>query len=159
MPAILFVCTANRIRSPLAEYACRARLHELAPAQAGDWRIESAGAWAKAGLPATQNAIVAARNAGLDLSQHVSRPVEIIDFADYDMVLTMEEGHRDALRSEHPHMRERIRTLAEVAFGIAYDVADPIGQPLAQYEATLREIENLLAKALPRWLKTFSPPK
>ncbi len=158
MPALLFVCTANRIRSPLAEYLCRARLNGLAPEQTGNWRIESAGAWAQAGLPATQSAIIVATQAGLDLSRHRSRPVEIVDFGDYDLVLTMEQGQRDALRTEHPQMRERIRTLAEAAVGIPYDVADPIGQPLDQYEATLREIDNLLARALPRLLRTFSPP-
>jgi protein-tyrosine-phosphatase len=158
MPALLFVCTANRIRSPLAEYLCRARLGELAPEQAGNWRIESAGAWAQAGLPATHSAIIAAEQSGLDLSRHRSRPVEIVDFGDYDLVLTMEQGQRDALRTEHPQMRERIRTLAEAAVGIAYDVADPIGQPLDQYEATLREIDNLLARALPRLLRSFNQP-
>ena len=106
-----------------------------------------------------QNAIAVASNAGLDLSRHVSRPVESVDFGDYDMVLTMEEGQRNALRSEHPDMRERIRTLAEAAIGIAYDVADPIGQPVDQYEATLREIDDLLAKALPPLLKSFNPPR
>ena len=155
MPAILFVCTANRIRSPFAEYLCRARLQQLAPDQVGQWRIESAGAWAKAGLPVTQDASVAAHNAGLDLHAHRSRPVELVDFADYDLVLTMEEGQRDALRAENPQARTRIRTLAEAAVGIAYDVADPIGQPLDQYEATLREIDSLLARALPRLLKTY----
>ncbi len=158
MPAILFVCTANRIRSPLAECLCRARLNRLAPDQAGAWRIESAGAWAKVGLPALPHAIAVARTAGLDLSQHNSRPIEQIDLGDYDMVLTMEEGQRDALRAEHPQLRARIRTLAEAAVGIAYDVADPIGQPLDWYAATLREIDDLLARALPPLLKAFSPP-
>ena len=158
MPAILFVCTANRIRSPLAEYLCRARLNKLAPEQANAWRVESAGAWAKPGLPATQNAIEVAHNAGLDLSQHVSRPIESVDFGDYAVVLTMEVGQRNALRAEHPQMRERIRTLAEAAIGIAYDVADPIGQPAHQYEATLREIDDLLAKALPLLLNSFNSP-
>jgi len=155
MPAILFVCTANRIRSPMAEYLCRARLQTQAPDQATAWRIESAGAWAKAGLPPTQNALLAAQQAGLDLSAHRSRPVEVIDFGRFDLVLTMEEGQRDALRSEHPQMWERIRTLAEAAVGIAYDVADPIGQPLEHFTATLREIDGLLARALPRLLKNY----
>jgi protein-tyrosine-phosphatase len=158
MPAILFVCTANRIRSPLAEYLCRARLNELAPEQAFEWRIESAGAWAQAGLPATQNAIAVARQAGIDLTRHVSRPVELIAFGEFDLVLTMEEGQRDALRAEHPQRHQQIRTLAEAAVGIAYDVADPIGQPLEQYAATLREIDTLLARALPRMLKVFAAP-
>ena len=154
MPGILFVCTANRIRSPMAEYLCRARVAGLAPEQATAWRIESAGAWARPGLPAMEHAVTAARTVGIDLTPHVSRPIEEVDLASYDLVLTMEEGQRDALRVEHPARRQQIRTLAEAAVGIAYDVADPIGQPLDQYEATLREIDSLLVRALPRILKS-----
>ena len=152
MPAILFVCTANRIRSPLAEHLLRRRL-AADPATATGWRTESAGAWAEAGLPALAAALTAATELGLDLSRHLTRRVEDLSLADYTLILTMERGQRDALRHEFPTVAGRIITLAEVATGYAYDIADPAFHTLPAIRLTAREIDALLARALPLILR------
>ncbi len=90
--------------------------------------------------------------AGLDLRGHRSQPVDLVDLGDFDLVLTMERGQRDALRAENPAHLRRIFTLTEVARGFAYDVADPIGRGIEAYRATLRDLDSLVQQSLPRIL-------
>jgi len=151
MPAILFVCTANRIRSPLAEHLLRRRLG-ADPATATGWGVASAGAWAEADLPALDAAQTAATELGLDLSGHRTRRVEDLPLADYTLIVTMERGQREALSYEFPAVADRIITLAEIATGYAYDVTDPARHTLPAIRITAREIDALLTRALPRIL-------
>ncbi|MCB0073827.1 MAG: hypothetical protein KDE20_20305, partial [Caldilineaceae bacterium] len=120
MPAVLFVCTANRIRSPLAAALFQRRL--AAGEDAATWRVASAGTWADDGLPAMAAAQQVAAEAGLDLSEHRSRRVEELDLADFDLILTMTTGQAEALRVEMPGHAARILPLTQAALGLAYDV-------------------------------------
>lgn len=151
MTSILFVCMANRIRSPLAEYLLRRRL-AADPQTATGWAVESAGAWTEAGLPALAAAVIAAAELGLDLSEHRTRRVDDLELGTYALILTMERGQRDALRHEFPAVASRIITLAEIATGYAYDVADPMRHTLPAIRVTAREIDGLLARAQTRIL-------
>ena len=63
MPSVLFVCTAKVCRSPMAEGLFRARLGE----DAGRWRVESAGTWARNGDPAASRAQLVLQERGIDL--------------------------------------------------------------------------------------------
>lgn len=148
MPAILFVCTANRIRSPLAAHLLRRRL-ATDPA-AASWRVESAGAWTLPDLPALPSAVQAGAELGVDLGDHRSRCVEDLNLRNFDLILTMERGQRDALRVEYPHVAERIVTLAEAATGYDFDVADPPGHTPAAIRSTARELNDLLARGASR---------
>jgi protein-tyrosine-phosphatase len=72
MTSILFVCSANQCRSPMAEALFKDLVRERG--EENEWRVESAGVWAYAGAPATENAQLAMQKRGLDLSQHRSQP-------------------------------------------------------------------------------------
>ena len=146
MPAVLFVCTANRIRSPLAAALFQRRL--TARADAATWRIASAGTWADNGLPAMAAAQQVAADVGLDLSRHRSRRVEDLNLADFDLILTMTTGQAEALRVEMPGHAARILTLTEAALGLAYDVDDPVGRPVAIYRRTLDELDDIIGRGL-----------
>ena len=146
MPAVLFVCTANRIRSPLAAALFQRRL--AAGEDAATWRVASAGTWADDGLPAMAAAQQVAAEAGLDLSRHRSRRVEELDLADFDLILTMTTGQAEALRVEMPGHAARILTLTEAALGLAYDVDDPVGRPVAIYRRTLDELDDIIGRGL-----------
>jgi protein-tyrosine-phosphatase len=148
MPAILFVCTANRIRSPLAEHLLRRRLAND-PVTAS-WRVESAGAWTSPDLPALTVARKAGAELGVDLSEHRSCRVEDLNLQNYDLILTMERGQRDALRVEYPAVAERIVTMSEVTTGYDFDVADPPGHTAAAVRATARELDDLLERGKSR---------
>ena len=141
MPAVLFVCTANICRSPIAMGIFADKAARTCPDQ--EWIVASAGTWAKAGRAAHEHSRLVLAQRGLDIESHRSQPVSAELLANFDLILTMEQGHKEALRIEFPDAAGRVFLISEMA-GYAYDVPDPIGFPLADYEATYREIDRLL---------------
>ncbi len=154
MPAILFVCTANRIRSPLAEHLLRRRL--AADPLTATWRIESAGAWAVADLPALPAACAAGAELGVDLSDHRARRTEDLNLQNYDLILTMERGQRNALRVENPAIAERIVTMSEATTGYDYDIADPPGHTPTAIRNTALDLNDLLTRGTLRLVRAIS---
>lgn len=155
MHTLLFVCTANQCRSPVAEAAMRHLLHQrtaFAPERdrlpGSSWIVRSAGAWASNGKPAYPAMRVAAAARGLDLSQHRSCSIDTIrPLSFFNLILTMEQSQKEALRAEFSPMAERIYTLGEMA-GFYYDVADPIGKDASAFLLTVDEIIRLLCLGL-----------
>ncbi|HRW10476.1 MAG TPA: hypothetical protein P5121_35470 [Caldilineaceae bacterium] len=147
MPSILIVCTANQCRSPLGEALLRQLLQ--ADAKGADWQVESAGTWATNGRSAHPDMCIAAEESGLDLYQHQARNVDSIPLEQYNLILTMEQSHKEALQIEFPSIRNRVFLLSEM-LGVTYDIPDPIGGPLDDYRATVRELKRLLQLSLPR---------
>ncbi len=141
MPNLLFVCTANICRSPMAAGLFDAMLTSrgLKPA----WQIQSAGTWGENDFAAAQGTIQVLDQRGIDYRRHRSRIVTraIIDTA--DLILTMERGHKEALQVEFPDKKEQIFLLSEMT-GKKFDVADPIASPLEAFEATALELEEIL---------------
>jgi protein-tyrosine-phosphatase len=97
------------------------------------------------GLPASENGQIVMRMLGLDTSSHRSRRVTREMLAAFDLILTMEAGHKEALQIEFPESAARIFMLSEMV-GKKADIADPIGGPLEDYEDTARELDHLLAQ-------------
>jgi protein-tyrosine-phosphatase len=126
MPTILFVCTANRYRSPIAA-ACFRRELELHEGCTG-WRVVSAGTWAVDGMPAVADAVRQARGMGLDIASHVSRVITPDLMTMADLVIVMERGQKEALQVEFPGESHKVHLLSE-ADGQVYDIPDPIGLP------------------------------
>ena len=137
---IVFVCTGNVCRSPMAEYLCR---HFLA----GDplWQVSSAGVFALPGAPASLEAVDALREMSVDLSPHRSRSLsrELIDSA--TMIVVMTQAHADEIKLRFPDVQDRVHTLK--AFdknATERDIQDPIGGSLETYRLTRDEIESAL---------------
>jgi protein-tyrosine phosphatase len=123
MPNILFVCTANRYRSPIAAACFR---KELARRKLQEkWKISSAGTWTTDGLPASSDAITSAKRLGLDISNHQSRAITGALMQDADLILVMEQGQKEALEIEFPKSAHKVHLLTEAATGISYDIPDP----------------------------------
>ena len=140
MPSVLFVCTANVCRSPMAEALWRSRLAE----EAG-WRVESAGTWALDGQLAARYAQQVLKGRGSDLSQHRSRVVDKELLESFNLILVMEQGHKEALRFEFPGVASRVYLLSEMV-DESRDIHDPIGGSLLDFEDTAREIDRILEK-------------
>jgi protein-tyrosine phosphatase len=124
MPSVLFVCTANQFRSPIAA-ACLLKQIEGETLDQ-KWRVESAGTWAENGLSAPGIALQVAASLGLDgLESHLTRQVEGDLLDQFDLVIVMEMGHKEAIRIEFPSASQRLYLLSEIVDGIPYDIPDP----------------------------------
>jgi protein-tyrosine-phosphatase len=145
VPAVLFVCTANRIRSPIAELLFRQQM--AGEPDADQWRIESAGTWALEGQPVMPLAEAALAELGLSGRGHRSRCVDGELLRQFDLILTMESGHREALCTEFPDVASRVYLLSEMA-GYRYDVRDPVAGGPADYRATAADLRRLLQRGV-----------
>ena len=124
MPSVLFVCTANRFRSPLAAAFFRKALADFVVA--GAWNVDSAGTWTVPGLPILPEVPLIARKYNLDLVRHRSKPVTEALLAAQDLILVMEAGHREALQNEFPSSSERVYLLSQAVEDRTYDIPDLI---------------------------------
>jgi protein-tyrosine-phosphatase len=113
------------------------------------FRDESAGTWASVDQPASAGVFTAMQKRSLDVSAHRSRQVTRELLADYDLILTMELGHKEALLVEFPEVMGRVFMLSEMV-GEIKDVDDPIGTPDEEYEKTAQLLENWLRRGFDR---------
>jgi protein-tyrosine phosphatase len=144
MPSVLFVCTANRFRSPLAAARFSQCLQGEADVQ--DWRVGSAGTWAELGLPAFPHAGWAKEHFGIDLAEHRTTRIDRDLVAQYDLILAMANGQQEALRVEFPEVKNHIFLLAKVATGLVYDITDPGAMRDDSNLEIAREIIELINK-------------
>jgi protein-tyrosine phosphatase len=115
---------------------------------AATWRVESAGTWPLEGQSASERAVQVLAQRGLDAGAHRARVVSAGLLSDFDLVLVMERGHKEALQAEFPDLSRKVYMLTELT-GPPYDVADPYGRSLQDYEETATELSTLLDLALP----------
>ena len=148
MPAILFVCTANQFRSPLAAACFSRKLSSLN--WKGDWIVQSAGTWTSAGLPVLPVAIVAARKLGVSLEGHRTRLVTSTLVSTQDLILVMETGQKEAMQSEFAIFSKRMFLLSEVAQNKAEDISDPVMSDTESYIETALKINQMIERGFYR---------
>ncbi len=139
MHSVLFVCTANICRSPMAMGLLSAQVMQ----KANEWRIASAGIYAPAGYPAAQNTITVLMQRGIDLSQHRSTQITQEMMKSYNLILVMERGQKEALQIAFPKQARKVFLFSEM-IGEYWEIVDPIGGPMDDFEETAQEIEHIL---------------
>ena len=139
---ILFVCTGNICRSPMAE----AMLRNIMPAdQKPKVRVASAGTHATDGLPAEPHAVRVMSEFSIDLSGHLSRMIRPEILSGADLVLVMEALHDRELRNFGFAEISDIRLMG--SFGVPAElgeIPDPYGRDLAYYRRTASQILSCL---------------
>jgi glycine hydroxymethyltransferase len=146
MKTILFICTGNVCRSPMAEalfrHAVRGR---------GEFRVVSAGIGAVDGQPPTPHSVRAMRELGVDISGQRSRMLtgDLVRAA--DIILGMTHGHVDTVALMYPKLAEKtflLREFDETLEPYEKDISDPIGSPYEIYEECRDQIEQGIASLL-----------
>jgi len=147
MHSVLFVCTANMCRSPMAEVLFGEIVRNEGETE--DWWIDSAGVSAFDGEQATNNTSIVAAERGLDLTSHRSKLSSRVAVEPFSLVLVMEKRHRVMLSEAFPELSDRIYLLKEMIGGTE-DVHDPIGTDIANYRAMADEVNSALTEGLDR---------
>src|SRR6266567_1693895 len=146
MKTILFVCTGNICRSPMAE-----GLFRQAVKGRNDFRVLSAGVGAVEGAPPSEYAVRALRELGIDISTQRSRMLtsEVVQKADY--IFGMTHSHVDAVTLLYPQAAEKtflLREFDETLDNYEADIGDPIGGSYEVYVSCRDQIEQGIAAML-----------
>jgi len=142
--SVLFVCTANICRSPMAMGLMRDKVKSNLPGSPEDnILVASAGTWALDGQPAAFNSILVLDELGIDISDHTSRVITQVMMDRFNLILTMERGHKEALQVEFPEYASNVYLLSEM-IGRRYNIQDPIGRSLREFRHTAAEIDKIL---------------
>lgn len=132
MKNILFVCTGNTCRSPLAEY--------LLKHKAGDTlSVRSAGVTAWPGVPMSSGSAYVLHKKGIN-HEHMSQSVspDLLEWA--DLILTMTVAHKEMLNISHPGAADKVYVLKDYT-STGGDISDPVGGPQEEYDQVAAELE------------------
>jgi protein-tyrosine phosphatase len=145
---ILFVCSGNTCRSPMAEAIARRYLAERLHVSASELEnkgmsVMSAGSYAMPGAAATPQAVEALKGMGLDISRHRSRALTVELIHQADVIYAMSRGHARAVSTLVPSAADKV-----IALDPERDIEDPIGGDISLYVQVADRLKALIDQRL-----------
>lgn len=145
---ILFVCTGNTCRSPMAKVL----LEKAAKEKGIKLEIKSAGIYALDGDRPSEDAVKSMRKEGIDLTEHRASMASRDLLEKADLIITMSMSHKGFLLSRFSFIKGKIYTLKEYAYGKDGDIDDPYGRGIYAYDKVRDEIKVALEKMVERMM-------
>ncbi|RMF60060.1 MAG: low molecular weight protein arginine phosphatase [Calditrichaeota bacterium] len=147
---VLFVCTGNICRTPMAVFLLRKLIEEEGLEEFID--VDSAGTWASEGAPAAELTYQVLKENGIDASSHRGKGVDHYLMKESDLILCMASEHKRDLVQIFPHFKDKIYTLKE--FGTEEKLSDPTihdpyGMNIERYRETYLEISKEIQRIWP----------
>ena len=145
---ILFVCSGNTCRSPMAEGFMKKMLAErlgrkMEELPDAGYVVRSAGTFAGFGAPASPQTVEISRQRGIDLSGHHSRGLGVEDINTADFIFAMSPGHLETVLAIAPDAAAKTQPLDPEG-----EIADPIGGPISAYEDVAAQITRALERRI-----------
>jgi low molecular weight protein-tyrosine-phosphatase len=153
MIKVMFVCTGNVCRSPMAHYYMQKKVKDLG--LENEFLISSCGTYAVTGEHATDNAIVSMKEYDVNLENHRATNIEDTDIDNYDYVITLTTRHKDNVLYHYPKLKGKVFTLKEfVLDDVKYmDIDDPWGLNIIVYKDTAKEIVEYVDKLIEKLVR------
>lgn len=140
MKRVLFVCTGNTCRSPMAQCL----FSQMAKQQGVEAYADSAGLYAREGEPASDGAYAAMETLGCSLQWHRAKPVTEELLAGADVVLCMTQAHAEQLQMRFPDAKANVRAFNP-------PIPDPYGGSAARYLETAAALKSQLQTLILKW--------
>ena len=143
MDKIVFICTGNTCRSPMAEGLFKSLNGE----QKTGLEAISAGIFTNNGMPASENAVIVAKELGADISNHKSQMLngDIVNDAKY--LVCMTGAHYDQILLKFPNVSDKLFTL------LPTDIDDPFGGNIDEYRSCATQIKSAVESIIERLSK------
>ena len=143
MDKIVFICTGNTCRSPMAEGLFKALNGE----QKTGLEAISAGIFTNNGMSASENAVIVAKELGADISNHKSQMLngDIVNDAKY--LVCMTGAHYDQILLKFPNVSDKLFTLSPT------DIDDPFGGNIDEYRSCATQIKSAVESIIERLSK------
>ena len=139
MKNILFICTGNTCRSPMAEVLFKFKTGSNSP-----WKSSSAGTHALSGTPASLEAQIVVNEIGANLKDHNSKPINKKLIEEADLILVMTKGHQKYISKNFSNVSHRVYLINELGTSKVKDISDPYGSAIEIYRNTCNEIAHAI---------------
>jgi len=114
-----------------------------------EWQVTSAGTWAEDGIPPDEKLVATMEAFNINVHDHRSRMLDAAIIADQELVLVMEDNHKEALCIEFPDHCDRVFLVSEM-IGKHFEISDPFLGPLKAYQRTAKQLDQILTEAFER---------
>lgn len=153
MLKIMFVCTGNICRSPMAHYYMQKKIKDIG--LENEFLISSCGTYAVTGEHATNNAIISMKEYNVNLDMHRATNIEDTDIENYDYIITLTMQHKNNVLYYYPKLDGKVFTLKEFVSGDEgyVDIDDPWGLNIIVYKDTAKEIVENVDKLIKKLIR------